>query len=172
MLKRIGKMDKNKKMIIGILTAAIVLVVAFIVYITCFDSHIEFSSRFKNGITVEYGKKFEAPKIKAYVRGRLINRKGKEIKCTIDSNVDATKTGSYEIKVTAQYGKKTATQTIKVEVRDKKAPEIALNGDAEMTVEADSEFSDPGYTATDKYEGEITDNVYVTGDEDTNRTRD
>ena len=81
MLKRIGKMDKNKKMIIGILTAAIVLVVAFIVYITCFDSHIEFSSKFKNGITVEYGKKFEVPKIKAYVRGRLINRKGKEIKC-------------------------------------------------------------------------------------------
>ena len=133
-------MDKNKKMIIGILTAAIVLVVAFIVYITCFDSHIEFSSKFKNGITVEYGKKFEVPKIKAYVRGRLINRKGKEIKCTIDSNVDATKTGAYEIKVTAQYGKKTATQTIKVEVRDKKAPEIKLNGDAELTVEAGSEL--------------------------------
>ena len=32
MLKRIGKMDKNKKMIIGILTAAIVLVVAFIAH--------------------------------------------------------------------------------------------------------------------------------------------
>ena len=160
----IGKIEKNKKMIIGILTAAIVLVVAFIVYITCFDSHIEFSSRFKNGITVEYGKKFEAPKIKAYVRGRLINRKGKEIKCTIDSNVDATKTGSYEIKVTAQYGKKTATQTIKVEVRDKKAPEITLNGDAEMTVEAGSKFSDPGYTATDNYDGDLTDNVKVSGD--------
>ena len=157
-------MDKNKKMIIGILTAAIVLVVAFIVYITCFDSHIEFSSKFKNGITVEYGKKFEPPKIKAYVRGRLINRKGKEIKCTIDSNVDATKIGSYEIKVIAQYGKKTATQTIKVEVRDKKAPEIALNGDAEMTVEAGSEFSDPGYTATDNCDGDITDSVKVSGD--------
>ena len=157
-------MDKNKKMIIGILVAAIVLVVAFIVYITCFDSHIEFSSKFKNGITVEYGKKFEEPKIKAYVRGRLINRKGKEIKCTIDSNVDATKTGSYEIKVTAQYGKKTATQTIKVEVRDKKAPEIALNGDAEMTVEAGSEFSDPGYTATDNCDGDITESVKVSGD--------
>ena len=34
MLKRIVKMDKNKKMIIGILVAAIVLVVGFIVYIT------------------------------------------------------------------------------------------------------------------------------------------
>lgn len=165
-------MDKNKKMIIGILTAAIVLVVAFIVYITCFDSHIEFSSKFKNGITVEYGKKFEPPKIKAYVRGRLINRKGKEIKCTIDSNVDVTKTGSYEIKVIAQYGKKTATQTIKVEVRDKKAPEIALNGDAEMTVEAGSEFSDPGYTATDNYDGDLTDKVSVTGAVDTSKPGD
>ena len=165
-------MDKNKKMIIGILTVAIVLVVAFIVYITCFDSHIEFSSKFKNGITVEYGKKFEPPKIKAYVRGRLINRKGKEIKCTIDSNVDATKIGSYEIKVIAQYGKKTATQTIKVEVRDKKAPEIALNGDAEMTVEAGSEFSDPGYTATDNYDGDLTDKVSVTGDVDTSKPGD
>ena len=165
-------MDKNKKMIIGILTAAIVLVVAFIVYITCFDSHIEFSSKFKNGITVEYGKKFEPPKIKAYVRGRLINRKGKEIKCTIDSNVDVTKIGSYEIKVIAQYGKKTATQTIKVEVRDKKAPEIALNGDAEMTVEAGSEFSDPGYTATDNYDGDLTDKVSVTGAVDTSKPGD
>ena len=73
-------MDKNKKMIIGILTVAIVLVVAFIVYITCFDSHIEFSSKFKNGITVEYGKKFEAPKIKAYVRGKAYKSEGKRDK--------------------------------------------------------------------------------------------
>ena len=51
-------------------------------------------------------KSLSRQKIKAYVRGRLINRKGKEIKCTIDSNVDATKIGSYEIKVTAQSVKK------------------------------------------------------------------
>ena len=65
-------------MIIGILTAAIVLVVAFIVYITCFDSHIEFSSKFKNGITVEYGKKFEAPKIQGRMsEAGLLNTKRK-----------------------------------------------------------------------------------------------
>ncbi len=56
MLKRIGKMDKNKKMIIGILTAAIVLVVAFIVYITCFDSHIEFSSSSKTVLLLSMAK--------------------------------------------------------------------------------------------------------------------
>lgn len=64
------------------------------------------------------------------------------------------------------------TQTIKVEVRDKKAPEIALNGDAEMTVEAGSEFSDPGYTATDNYDGDLTDKVSVTGAVDTSKPGD
>ena len=107
-------MDKNKKMIIGILTAAIVLVVAFIVYITCFDSHIEFSSKFKNGITVEYGKKFEVPKIKAYVRGRLINRKGKEIKCTIDSRLAETTNGTLPVKFQSHYGVQNGALTIEV----------------------------------------------------------
>lgn len=57
-------------------------------------------------------------------------------------------------------------------MRDKKAPEIALNGDAEMTVEAGSEFSDPGYTATDNYDGDLTDKVSVTGDVDTSKPGD
>lgn len=57
-------------------------------------------------------------------------------------------------------------------MRDKKAPEIALNGDAEMTVEAGSEFSDPGYMATDNYDGDLTDKVSVTGDVDTSKPGD
>ena len=57
-------------------------------------------------------------------------------------------------------------------MRDKKAPEITLNGDAEMTVEAGSEFSDPGYTATDNYDGDLTDKVSVTGAVDTSKPRD
>lgn len=57
-------------------------------------------------------------------------------------------------------------------MRDKKAPEIALNGDAEMNVEAGSEFSDPGYTATDNYDGDLTDKVSVTGAVDTSKPGD
>lgn len=65
-------------MIIGILTAAIVLVVAFIVYITCFDSHIEFSSKFKNGITVEYGKSLRYQN-QGVCQRQAYKPKGKEI---------------------------------------------------------------------------------------------
>lgn len=57
-------------------------------------------------------------------------------------------------------------------MRDKKAPEITLNGDAEMTVEAGSKFSDPGYTATDNYDGDLTDKVSVTGAVDTSKPGD
>ncbi|WP_455721565.1 polysaccharide deacetylase family protein [Agathobacter sp.] len=165
-------MDKKKKTLIGALAAAIVLVIAFVVYITCFDYHIEFSGAFDKGITVEYGNKFEMPKIKAYEKGHFINRKGKEIKCTVDSNVDETKVGSYEIKITAKYKKKTKTQTIKVEIVDKKAPEITLTGDAETTVEAGSEYADPGYSAQDNYDGDLTDKVKVSGDVDTSKPGD
>ena len=165
-------MDKKKKIIIGALAAAIVLIIAFVVYITCFDYHIEFSSTFDKGITVEYGKKFEMPKIKAYTKGHFVNRKGKEIECTVDSNVDETKLGSYEIKVTAKYKKKTKTQTIKVDVVDKKAPEITLTGDAEMTIEAGGTYEDPGYGAQDDYDGDITDKVKVSGEVDTSKPGD
>ena len=165
-------MDKKKKIIIGALAAAIVLVVALVVYITCFDYHIEFSSTFDKGITVEYGKKFEMPKIKAYTKGHFVNRKGKEIECTVDSNVDETKLGSYEIKITAKYKKKTKTQTIKVDVVDKKAPQITLTGDAEMTIEAGGTYEDPGYSAQDDYDGDITDKVKVSGDVDTSKPGD
>lgn len=57
-------------------------------------------------------------------------------------------------------------------MRDKKAPEITLNGDAEMTLEAGSEFSDPGYTATDNYDGDLTGKVSVTGAVDTSKPGD
>ena len=38
-----------------------------------------------------------------------------------------------------------------------------------MTVEAGTEFSDPGYTAEDNYDGDVTDKVSVDGDVDTKK---
>ena len=156
-------MDRKRKLIIGTIAAVIVIILAFVIYITCFDYHIEFNSKFDKGITVEYGSKFEMPDIKAYEKGHFLHRNGKEIKCTIDSNVDEQKPGSYEIKVTAKYKKKTITQTIKVDIVDKTAPELTLSGDAELTIEAGTAYEEPGYSASDNYDGDITDKVSISG---------
>lgn len=47
--------------------------------------------------------------------------------------------------------------------KDVTAPELRLNGDAEITMAVGTEFVDPGYTATDDYDGDVTNKVVVSG---------
>lgn len=46
---------------------------------------------------------------------------------------------------------------------DQKAPVITLKGGTEITINAGSVFTDPGYTATDSTDGDITDKVQISG---------
>lgn len=47
--------------------------------------------------------------------------------------------------------------------KDVTAPELRLNGDAEITMAVGTEFVDPGYTATDDYDGDVTSKVVISG---------
>src|SRR5690606_14658212 len=47
---------------------------------------------------------------------------------------------------------------------DTTAPVITLVGDAVMTLELGDTFTEPGYSATDNVDGDITANVVVAGD--------
>jgi hypothetical protein len=49
---------------------------------------------------------------------------------------------------------------------DVTAPELRLNGDSEITLAVGTEFEDPGYTATDDYDGDVTDKVVRSGNVD------
>ena len=49
-------------------------------------------------------------------------------------------------------------------VTDTTAPQIKLSGDDFMSVKKGDKYSDPGYTATDNCDGDITDSVKVSGD--------
>jgi len=48
-------------------------------------------------------------------------------------------------------------------------PVILLEGDSAITVQEGSSFTDPGYTASDNCDGDITDRVRITGTVDTGR---
>ena len=50
--------------------------------------------------------------------------------------------------------------------KDVTAPELRLNGDSEITLPVGTEFEDPGYTATDDYDGDLTDKVVRSGNVD------
>lgn len=52
---------------------------------------------------------------------------------------------------------------------DVTAPELRLNGDAEITLAVGTEFEDPGYAATDDYDGDITSKVVISGNVDSTK---
>lgn len=162
----------RKSVLIGVIVAFVVFLIAVAVYVIGFDYKIEIEGAPSDGFKVEYGETFELPKIKAFGKGYLFNSKKHEAECEVENNVDTSKLGKYEVKISASYKKKTLKKTIEVVVADTKAPAITLAGDSEMTVEAGTEFSDPGYTAEDNYDGDVTDKVSVDGDVDTKKCGD
>lgn len=162
----------RKSVLIGVIVAFVVFLIAVAVYVIGFDYKIEIEGAPSDGFKVEYGETFELPKIKAYGKGYLFNSKKHEAECEVENNVDTSKLGKYEVNISASYKKKTLKKTIEVVVADTKAPAITLAGDSEMTVEAGTEFSDPGYTAEDNYDGDVTDKVSVDGDVDTKKCGD
>ena len=56
-----------------------------------------------------------------------------------------------------------------VTIKDIVPPEIVLSGDNEIKVAQGDNYFDPGYTATDDADGDITDSVKVSGEVDTTR---
>lgn len=83
--------------------------------------------------------------------------------------VDEDNTGTYVITYNATDGANAAPQqTRTVTVQDTLGPEIELNGSANMTVLRFTFFLDPGATATDACEGDVSGSVIVTGSVNTN----
>lgn len=52
---------------------------------------------------------------------------------------------------------------------DVTAPVLTLKGEATITIKAGSKFTDPGFTATDNVDGDISDKVTVSKDHNTNK---
>ena len=88
----------------------------------------------------------------------------------IESRLDTSKVGDYVItySVTNTKGRQERSVTRTIKVRDDINPVLKLKGDSPYKVQFASKYKDPGYTATDNYDGDITKKVKITGEVDTN----
>ena len=79
-------------------------------------------------------------------------------------NVDTSTVGQYTVtyNVTDSSGNDATEVTRTVNVTDTTAPVITLNGDAQITVEVGTTYTDLGATASDNYDGDISADVVVT----------
>ncbi|MFC6552839.1 Ig-like domain-containing protein [Cohnella cellulosilytica] len=83
---------------------------------------------------------------------------------TVNNEVDTTRLGVYEVRYeTSDRAGNAAMLTRSVYVYDGDAPVIHLNGDNPMVVSEGSTFTDPGATAYDAQDGDLTDAITVTG---------
>ncbi|NLD98417.1 MAG: DUF5011 domain-containing protein [Fibrobacter sp.] len=90
-------------------------------------------------------------------------------KITVQSNVNTSKPGIYTIKYSvSDSNKNKAHEKIRyVKVVDITVPELTLTGPETLLVEINENFEEPGVTATDNYDGNLTDSVMVDGSVDT-----
>lgn len=81
----------------------------------------------------------------------------------ISSEVNDKKVGTYKVTYSVAYLEKTATATRTVNVIDKEPPEIALIDGDHVTVQTASSFEDPGVTAVDDSDGDVSAKVESKG---------
>ena len=89
----------------------------------------------------------------------------------IESKLDTKKVGNYVItySVTNTKGRQERSVTRTVKVRDNINPVLKLKGGSPYKVQFGSKYNDPGYTATDNYDGDISKKVKITGDVNTSK---
>ncbi|MCM3763808.1 DUF5011 domain-containing protein [Neobacillus niacini] len=122
-----------------------------------------------NPLTIPLGGTFTDPGVTANdnVDGDLTD------KVTVAGQVDVNKPGDYQLvyRVSDKAGNQAeATRTVKVV--DQTGPVITLLGDNPLSIQQGSTFTDPGVTAKDNVDGDLTDKVTVTGQVDANKPGD
>ena len=80
---------------------------------------------------------------------------------SVDNKVDYSKLGDYQITYSYENRGKVQTVSRSVHLVDTVIPVLTLDGGEEMDLEYGDEFADPGYLASDDYDGNITSQVTI-----------
>lgn len=120
----------------------------------------------ENDIIIEYPNEYKNDGYKAVFFGTDVTKD-----VIVKTNFDAKKVGEYKINyiVKNKLGIFSNKVQRKIKVVDTVPPQIELIGNDILLLVGD-DYKEPGYTATDNYDGNITDKVVVEGNIDINKT--
>lgn len=98
--------------------------------------------------------------VEEYVVAKVNGKESKDV--SINSNLNENKVGTYVVSycltISNDYKQRLYR---KIKVIDDEKPNIILNGDGEITLEYGEEYKEPGFSASDNYDGDITSKVMV-----------
>lgn len=149
-------MKKKKKnlILISIIITIILILIALIIFIF-----------FNPLIKIKLIGKDETIEVFTKYKDKGVKIEGTKNKVKITNKVNTNKLGTYTITYKITHLKTTKIIKRKVKVVDTIKPEITLQGN-EVTIYQNDTYNEPGYTATDNYDKDITSKVKVTNNID------
>ena len=144
---------KNKQIII-----IIIIIIAIIVLSIIYNTFPRLQLNGNQTITLSYREQYIEPGvIVKNVKTNYVN------KIKIDSNIDTKQIGNYYIDYSLKFNGKTLHVRRNVKIIDNIAPVIKLKGDQIIEIPLNEEYKEPGYTAYDEYDGDLTEKVQTIG---------
>lgn len=112
-----------------------------------------------------YGESYEEPGYRVVLRGTLFWKDGvqhEQILTSVQGEVDEDLIGKYTLTYCASLGSlQTSVQRV-IRVVDRERPVITLVEESEETILPGMKYEEEGFTATDNYDGDLTDQVIRT----------
>lgn len=157
--KKKGKKKKSRKklLILSIITFLLLSILIFLIIFLIPKIKLNGSSFVK----VSYGEKYKEEGCVASYLGQDITNK-----IWYEGEVDEGEVGKYIIKCKVRKNSFTVSKERIIEVVDNIEPEIELVGEETIYVCPNKEFEEPGFTAKDNYDGDLTDKVVVDKSDD------
>ncbi len=116
-------------------------------------------------VNLEFGREYIEPGTRVILRGDQLLQAGitpKDAQVRIHGEVDPGTLGKYTLTYSAEFLWWTAQAERTVRVVDMERPVIILKEDDQALVLPGMPYQEPGFTATDNYDGDITDRVVRT----------
>lgn len=149
---------KKKKYTYIALVAILLLVIGAFVFVWKTNKYSLVLNIPEETITLEYGID-EIPEVTALYKGTLLNTQGKPIEVIRNGELNLEKLGTYEVTYEAIYKNESLTEKRTFVVVDTTAPVIELVSDPEHFTSPVAKYEEEGFTATDNYDGDITEKV-------------
>ncbi len=156
-------MKKKKKTVLIIIGIIVILIAAPILYFLTMGNLI-ITLNGDNNITLNYNEEYIENGAKAKYLFKEIDN------INIEGTVDTSKIGTYEITYKVKYANSEATSKRTINIVDKKDPSIELEGNENIKLYVGNTYNEPGYKASDEYDGDLTDKVIVENQIDINKS--
>ncbi len=157
----------RKKLLIALAVVGVLMVVGYVFLFHVNRFHVDVQLNGQSQDTVDVGKPYVDPGAVALFRGTMVNPKGFPVNVLDENNVDTARLGTYTVNYSARYKRWGANAKRVVTVVDREAPTICLYHENDVHIASGGHYVEDGYSAWDNYDGDLTDQVVVSGSVDT-----